>query len=404
MLPHVSDTEAPSPGRPPVLTAPARSVGAVRERTDGERRVAITPTSAALLLKAGIEEIRVETGAGGAAGFSDDAYRESGASVVDADAALAADVLARVRATAWDDLELRDGAVVVGLADPLGHPEASAAVAERGATLFALELLPRVTRAQPMDVLSSQATISGYKAVLLAAAALPKMFPLLTTAAGTIRPARVFVVGAGVAGLQAIATARRLGAVVDAYDVRPAVSEEVRSLGARFLEIELDTGQGEGSGSGAYAQQLADDTLHKQRELMAGAVAGADVVITTAQVPGRRAPVLVTAEMVDGMAPGSVVVDLAAEQGGNCEVTRAGETVETAGGVRVIGPANIASSVATHASQMYARNVAAFVQHLVDGGELRVDPDDEIATGTLVAHGGKVVNQRVADALEGSRA
>ena len=366
--------------------------------------MAVTPASAALLIKAGFEEVRVETGAGAAAMFTDDAYRDAGASVVEAGEALGADVVARVRATAWNDgLELPDGAVVVGLCDPLGRPEESAALAERGATLFALELLPRVTRAQPMDVLSSQATIAGYKAVLLAAAALPKMFPLLTTAAGTIRPARVFVVGAGVAGLQAIATARRLGAVVDAYDVRPAVSEEVKSLGAKFLEIELDTGQGEGSGSGAYAQQLADETLSKQRELMAGAVAGADVVITTAQVPGRKAPVLVTAEMVDGMAPGSVVVDLAAEQGGNCEVTRAGETVETTGGVRVIGPANIASTVATHASQMYARNVAAFVQHLVSDGELRVDPDDEIAIGTLVAHGGRVVHQRVADALEAAR-
>jgi len=393
---------APEPT--PVVSARARTVGAVRERSEGERRVAVTPTSAALLLKAGFEEIRVQAGAGVPAGFSDDAYRDAGATVVDVREALGADVVARVRATAWSDgLELPDDAVVIGLCDPLGRPEDCAAVAERGATLFALELLPRVTRAQPMDVLSSQATIAGYKAVLLAAAALPKMFPLLTTAAGTIPPARVFVVGAGVAGLQAIATARRLGAVVDAYDVRPAVREEVQSLGAKFLEIELDTGQGEGSGSGAYAQQLADDTLRKQRELMAGAVAGADVVITTAQVPGRRAPVLVTEEMVDGMSPGSVVVDLAAEQGGNCEVTRAGETVETPGGVRVIGPANITSSVATHASQMYARNVAAFVQHLVTDGELRVSSDDEIGTGTLVAHGGRVVHERVADALEAER-
>jgi NAD(P) transhydrogenase subunit alpha len=402
MLPTVSQPELVT-DRAPVLSARARSVGAVRERTAGERRVAVTPASAALLIKAGVEEVRVEAGAGSAAGYSDEAYRESGASVVDTSGALSADVLTRVRATAWDELELPDGAVVVGLADPLGHPEAVRELAERGATLFALELLPRVTRAQPMDVLSSQATIAGYKAVLLAAAALPKMFPLLTTAAGTIPPARVLVVGAGVAGLQAIATARRLGAVVDAYDVRPAVREEVQSLGARFLEIDLDTGQGEGSGSGAYAQQLQEETLRKQRELMAEAVAGADVVVTTAQVPGRRAPVLVTAEMVDGMAAGSVVVDLAAEQGGNCEVTRAGETVETDGGVRVIGPANIASTVATHASQMYARNVAAFVQYLVTDGELRVDPDDEIATGTLVAHGGAVVHPRVADALQAER-
>jgi NAD(P) transhydrogenase subunit alpha len=267
-------------------------------------------------------------------------------------------------------------------------------------TLFALELLPRITRAQPMDALSSQANVAGYKAVLLAAEALPKMFPLLTTAAGTITPARVFVVGAGVAGLQAIATARRLGAVVDAYDVRPAVREEVQSLGARFVEIDLDTEQGEGAGSGGYAKELQEQTLRKQRELMAKTVAASDVVITTAQVQGRRAPVLVTAEMVDGMAPGSVVVDLAAEQGGNCEVTRAGEEVVTAEDVRVIGPVNIASTVAFHASQTYARNVAAFLQHVVHEGELRVSDDDEIATGTLVGHGGQVVCTRVLEALD----
>jgi NAD(P) transhydrogenase subunit alpha len=255
-----------------------------------------------------------------------------------------------------------------------------------------------------MDVLSSQATVAGYKAVVLAAEALPKMFPLLTTAAGTVTPARVFVVGAGVAGLQAIATARRLGAVVEAYDVRPAVREEVGSLGARFLEIELDTGAGDGSGSGAYAQELQEETLRRQRELMANAVAGADVVITTAQVPGRKAPVLVTAEMVAGMAPGSVVVDLACEQGGNCEVTRSGEVVETDRGVRVIGPANITSTVATHASHLYARNVANFVQFVVADGSLRVAAGDEIATGTLVCHDGRVTHPRVLDALQSEKA
>jgi NAD(P) transhydrogenase subunit alpha len=317
---------------------------------------------------------------------------------------MAADVLLRVRATAWPEgEEPGQTAVVVGLGDPLGHPEEVSQLARLGVSLFALELLPRVTRAQPMDVLSSQATVAGYKAVLLAAEALPKMFPLLTTAAGTVTPARVFVVGAGVAGLQAIATARRLGAVVDAYDVRPAVREEVGSLGARFLEISLDTGASDGSGSGAYAQELQEETLRRQRELMTAAVAGADVVITTAQVPGRKAPVLVTTEMVEGMAAGSVVVDLACEQGGNCELTRSGETVVTEGGVRVIGPANITSSVPTHASQLYARNLANFLQYVIADGQLRVTPDDEIATGTLVCHGGEVVHQRVLDALQAER-
>ncbi len=397
-------TDADSGGEGAILAARASSVGAIRETGPGERRVAVSPASTSLLVKAGFE-VRVESGAGGDAGYPDPAYADAGAAVVSRSEALGADVLARVRATAWSpDAEASEGAVVVGLADPLGRPEAVAALAERGITLFALELLPRVTRAQPMDVLSSQATVAGYKAVLLAADALPKMFPLLMTAAGTVTPARVFVVGAGVAGLQAIATARRLGAVVEAYDVRPAVREEVGSLGARFLEIELDTGDDGGAGSGAYAQQLQEDTLRKQRELMASAVAGADVVITTAQVPGRKAPVLVTAEMVARMSPGSIVVDLAAEQGGNCEVTRSGETVVTDGGIRVMGPANITSMVATHASQLYARNVAAFLQHLVTDGELRVAADDEIGTGTLVCHGGKVVHQRVADALEAAPA
>jgi NAD(P) transhydrogenase subunit alpha len=379
---------------------PARTVAALRESHPGERRVAISPTSAGLLTKAGFE-VRVEAGAGEPAGFPDAAYEEAGAAVVRTAEALGSEVLVRVRAAHWpaDGAAPGEGSVVVGLGDPLTDPEGAARVGETGVTMFALELLPRITRAQPMDALSSQATIAGYKAVLLAAEAVPKMFPLLTTAAGTIPPARVFVVGAGVAGLQAIATARRLGAVVEAYDVRPAVREEVQSLGGRFLEIDLETGQGEGSGSGAYAQELQEETLRKQRELMAKTVAGSDVVITTAQVQGRRAPVLVTAEMVDGMAKGSVVVDLAAEQGGNCEATRAGEDVVTEAGVTVIGPVNIASTVAFHASQMYARNVAAFLQHVVHDGELRVEPDDEIATGTLVSHGGKVVCTRVQEAL-----
>jgi H+-translocating NAD(P) transhydrogenase subunit alpha len=382
---------------------PAGEVGVPRETRPGERRVALTPTAAATLVKVGFRVV-VEAGAGGEAGFSDEAYAERGTEVGSRDDAFAADVLLRVRADTDDAGEpLRPGQVVIGLGNPLGSPETMASLAGRGVTLFALELLPRVSRAQPMDVLSSQATVAGYRAVLLAAEALPKMFPLLTTAAGTIPPARVFVVGAGVAGLQAIATARRLGAVVEAYDVRPAVREEVESLGARFLEIELDTGQAESSGQ--YAKELQDETLARQRELMTKTVAGSDVVITTALVPGRRAPVLVTAEMVAGMKPGSVVVDLAAEQGGNCEATVPGKTVVTKGGVRVVGPVDVASSVAADASQMYARNVTTFLQHLWRDGRLWIELDDEITAGTLVCRDGRVVHERILEALgEGASA
>jgi NAD(P) transhydrogenase subunit alpha len=273
----------------------------------------------------------------------------------------------------------------------------SAAVASRGAALFSLELLPRTTRAQSMDVLSSQANIAGYRAVLLAAQALPKVFPLMTTAAGTIAPARVFVVGAGVAGLSAIATARRLGAVVEAYDVREAAKEEVQSLGARFVELPLDTGQ-EGSGSGAYATAMSDEALARQRELMLKTVAGSDVVITTAQVQGARAPVLVTAEMVEAMSPGSVIVDLAAEQGGNCAATLPGRTVDV-GGVSVIGPVDVPSSAPYHASLMYAKNVANFVALLVSDGALALGTEDDLVAGCAVARDGEVVDERVRAAL-----
>jgi H+-translocating NAD(P) transhydrogenase subunit alpha len=284
----------------------------------------------------------------------------------------------------------------VGMAAPLAAPEVAAAVAERGAVLFALELVPRTTRAQAMDVLSSQATVAGYKAVLLAAEALPKMFPLLTTAAGTLAPARVFVVGAGVAGLSAIAAARRLGAVVEAYDVRPAVKEEVQSLGARFVELPLETGQGDASG--AYASALSDEALRRQRELMAKTVAASDVVITTAQVQGRRAPTLVTAEMVRAMAPGAVVVDLAAEQGGNCELTEEGRTVDV-GGVRVIGPVNLPASVPHHASQMYGKNVANFLGLAVQDGALAPDRDDDVLRACMVCRDGRIVHDGVREAL-----
>ena len=282
--------------------------------------------------------------------------------------------------------------MLVGLADPLAPGELMREVAARGVTLFALELVPRITRAQPMDVLSSMATVAGYKAVLVAASALPRLFPMLTTAAGTIPPAHVFVVGAGVAGLQAIATARRLGARVSAYDVRPAVKEQVQSLGARFVELPLETAETEDRGG--YAKALDEEFYRRQREMMLRVVASSDVVITTALVPGRRAPLLVTEEMIEGMAPGSVVVDLAAERGGNCELTRPDETV-VRHGVTILGPTNLPATVPFHASRMYSRNITAFVQHALKDGPAALDLNDEIVRETLVARGGELVHAQV---------
>jgi NAD(P) transhydrogenase subunit alpha len=377
------------------------AIGAPAESREGERRVAVTPAVVPGYLKLGARVV-VEAGAGEAAGFPDSAYEEKGATIGTRREALGADVVACVRVLGADAGSpdaglLRPGQAVVGMAAPLAAPDVSAAVAERGASLFALELLPRTTRAQSMDVLSSQANIAGYRAVLIAAQALPKVFPLMTTAAGTIPPARVFVVGAGVAGLSAIATARRLGAVVEAYDVREAAKEEVRSLGARFVELELETGQ-EGAGSGAYASAMSDDAIARQRELMLKTVAASDVVITTAQVQGAKAPVLITAEMVEAMSPGSVVVDLAAEQGGNCEPTLPGRTVDV-GGVSVIGPIDVASSAAHHASLMYAKNVANFVALLVRDGALALRTDDDLVAGCAVCRDGEIVDERVRAAL-----
>jgi NAD(P) transhydrogenase subunit alpha len=377
------------------------TIGAPKEALPGERRVAITPTVVAGYVKAGFR-VLVESGAGASAGFTDQAYVDRGAVIATRDEALAADVLAAVRVLGGDPESpdrgrLRPGQVVIGMAAPLASPEVAAAVADRGAVLYALELLPRTTRAQAMDVLSSQANIAGYKAVLLAAAELPKMAPMLTTAAGTLPPAKVFVIGAGVAGLSAIATARRLGAVVEAYDVRPAVREEVESLGARFVELPLETGQ-EGGGSGAYATQLTDEQIAKQRELMAKTIAASDVVITTAQVQGKKAPVLVTKEMVAGMLPGSVIVDLAAEQGGNVEGSVAGETVEV-GGVRIVGPANVPATVPHDASLTYAKNIANFVALIVHNKALHLDVDDPIVRETVTTHDGQVVHVRVREAL-----
>ena len=393
-----SSVPAPDNGASP---SRALVVGVPLESQEGEHRVALTPAVVPAIAKLGAEVV-VESGAGAEAGFTDAAYEEKGARIGSREDAFAADVLATVRvlgadAGGPDAARLRAGQVVVGMAAPLAAPQVAAAVAARGATLYALELVPRTTRAQSMDVLSSQANIAGYKAVLLAAGTLPKVFPLLTTAAGTIAPARVFVVGAGVAGLSAIATARRLGAVVEAYDVRGAAKEEVQSLGARFVELPLETGQ-EGAGSGAYATAMSDEAIARQRELMLKTVAASDVVITTAQVQGTRAPVLVTEEMVRAMAPGSVVIDLAAEQGGNCEATLAGRTVDV-DGVRVIGPVNVPSTVPHHASLMYAKNVANFLGLLIREGALAPDPEDDIVNQCTVCRDGGIVHERVSSAL-----
>jgi NAD(P) transhydrogenase subunit alpha len=352
------------------------------------------PASIAAMKKAGIDVI-VESGAGERAGFPDAAYRDKGAHIAASRAdVFAADVVLQVRV---GELPLmRAGQVVIGMADPLGSPEMVRDLAARGVTALALELIPRITRAQSMDVLSSMATIGGYKAVLLAANTLPRMFPLLTTAAGTITPAHVFIVGVGVAGLQAIATARKLGAVVEAYDVRPAVKEQVQSVGAKFVELPLETAQAEDKGGYARAQDEA--FYQRQREMMTRVVASNDVVITTAVVPGKKAPVLVTAEMVRGMAPGSVVVDLAAERGGNCELTRPDEVVLEQG-VTILGPTNLPSTVPYHASQMYAKNITTFLLHLVKDGAVSIDAGDEITRDTLIARGGEVVNPRVRAAL-----
>lgn len=380
-------------------------VGIPRESSPGERRVALVPAHIPPLIKAGLEVV-VEAHAGDAAGFPDDAYREKGAATEPDRATLfeRADVVLMVRTpganprTGHADLELlRPGQTLIGFADPLGEPQRAAEVAARGVRLFALELIPRITRAQSMDALSSMATVAGYKAVLLAATMLPRMFPMLMTAAGTVTPARVFVVGAGVAGLQAIATARRLGARVDAYDVRPAVKEQVESLGARFVELPLDTRDAEDATG--YARAFDERFYQRQREMMARVVASSDVVITTAVVPGERAPLLITTEMVETMAPGSVIVDMAAERGGNCELTRAEETVVHRG-VTILGPTNLAATVPYHASQLYSKNISTFLLHLVKDGRLAVDRHDEIAQQTLVAVDGELVHPRVRNKLD----
>ncbi|MEK6246694.1 MAG: Re/Si-specific NAD(P)(+) transhydrogenase subunit alpha [Planctomycetales bacterium] len=378
-------------------------VAVVKETHPTERRVALIPASVPVLAKAGFEVV-IQTGAGEAAGYPDAQYVDKGARLVDnREEAFQADVVLQVRCLGANleagqaDLDLmRAGQVVIGSCDPLGAPEAIAQMAEKNVTLFALEMIPRITRAQSMDILSSMATVAGYHAVLLAATALPKMFPMMMTAAGTLAAAKVFIIGAGVAGLQAIATARRLGGIVSAYDVRPAVKEQVESLGARFVEMELETGQSEDKGG--YAKAMGEEFYQKQRELMAQVVARTDVVITTAAIPGRPSPLLITADAVKGMAPGSVIVDLAAERGGNCELSKADERV-VEHGVTIMGPTNLPSEVSYHASQMLSKNIATFLDHLADEGQLKIELDDEITRETMAAREGKVTNARIRDIL-----
>lgn len=379
-------------------------LGVLAETYDGERRVALVPAICSLLVKSGFQ-ILLEKGAGIKAGFSDSSYGEQGVQVFSnrKEVIASADIILYVRGLGANidrgraDLDtMRHGQVVVGLLDPLGSPEEVKEFSGKGVTAFALELLPRISRAQPMDVLSSMAMIAGYKATLMAAEALPRMFPMMITAAGTVTPARVLVVGAGVAGLQAIATARRLGSVVQAYDVRPTVKEQVESLGAKFLELQLVGDEAE-AGSG-YARAMGDQFYRRQREMMGQAIAQSDVVITTAAVPGTKAPILITKDMVAGMRAGSVIVDLVAENGGNCEITRPGERVEE-NEVTIIGELNLPSTIPYHASQMYAKNIAAFLQNLVKDGEIRMNMEDQIISESLLVHNGEVVSVRVRELL-----
>lgn len=375
-------------------------VGVPKESYPGERRVGLVPMVVPTLMKAGFE-IVIEAGAGLGAGYPDTQYTEKGARIFADRAAVfsAADIVVQVLcygsndATGAADLPLlRRNQVLIGFLRPLGSQEMIRQIADTGVTSFAIELIPRTTRAQSMDALSSMGTVCGYKAVLIAAETLPRFLPMLTTAAGTITPARVFVIGAGVAGLQAISTARRLGAVAMAYDLRPSAKEQVQSLGGRFIELPIEAKDAQDTRG--YGTQQDESFYQRQRELLGRVVAESDVVITAAVIPGKTPPILVTADMVKGMAPGSVILDLAAERGGNCELTRAGETV-IAHGVTILGRINVSSGVPYHASQMYARNITAFLLHLVKDGKLRTDLEDEIIRETLLTQGGQMVNQRV---------
>jgi len=372
-------------------------IAIAKEIEVGERRVALIPDVVARLVKQGLE-IAVEAGAGEGSFFSNDAYEAAGAKIIYDAATLwrEADILLKVGIPKDHEInQLREGSVLISFLSPLAQPEVVQQLANQKVTAFSMELIPRTSRAQSMDALSSQAGVAGYKAVLIAAAALPKFFPMLTTAAGTIKPAKVFVMGAGVAGLQAIATARRLGAVVEAFDIRPAVKEEVQSLGAKFIEVKLDE---DTVASGGYAKEISEVSKQRTQEVLTEHVKNADVVITTAQVPGKKAPLLVTEEMVAQMTPGSVIVDLAADQGGNCAGTEPGKDV-VRHGVTIIGPINLPSSMPVHASQMYAKNISTLLQYLVKEGQLQLNFEDDIIGSTCITHGGEILNQRVKDAL-----
>ena len=365
-------------------------VGVLKETFPEERRVALTPKAFDVLKKLGAE-VWIEQGAGVEAGFPDAGYVAKGAHLASANEVREhASILLHVRVPLPDGLS---GKTSIGFCDPLSNPDLAAKFAAAGATLFSVEMIPRISRAQSMDALSSMASIAGYKAVLLAANTLPRLFPMMTTAAGTIPPARVLVMGAGVAGLQAIATARRLGAVVSGFDVRAAVREQIESLGAKFVNINL--GGAKAEGEGGYAKALDEDALRLQRQQMSTFMSEQDVVITTAAVPGKRAPILITKEMVHAMAPGSVIVDLAAERGGNCELTKLGETVIEQG-VTILGPSNLPATVPYHASQMYARNLVTFLKHLVNKeGQLIIDTSDEITRESLITRNGEVVHPKI---------
>jgi len=381
----------------------AVTIGVPRETFPGERRVALIPRTCEALTKLGASVI-VEESAGAEAGFPDDQYAARGARVGSrGEVFQQSDIVVQVRALGANpdagrgDLNLlRAGQILVGFGEPLTASREVADLARTGVSFFAMELMPRITRAQSMDALSAMATIAGYRAVLLAASTLPKMFPMLMTAAGTVTAAKVFILGAGVAGLQAIASARRLGAVVSAYDVRSAVKEQIESLGAKFVVLNIDAG--ESQDKGGYAKAMGEEFYRRQRELLTEVLREQDVVITTAAVPGQMAPILITAEMASALQPGSVIVDIAAERGGNCELTHPGQTV-VHNGVQILGPLNLPSTIPYHASQMYGSNVTAFLKLMVNKGELSINREDEIIRETLVTHGGEVVNARVSERL-----
>lgn len=380
-------------------------VGTVKETLPGETRVALTPSVLGSLTRLGAE-VLVEAGAGDAAGYPDATFAEKGATIVASrsDVFARADVMLQIRglganpeAGVSDVALTRRGQLLVASFEPLTAAKEVERIAATGATMFALELVPRITRAQSMDILSSMATIAGYKAVLLAADHLPKIFPMMMTAAGTLKPAKVMVLGAGVAGLQAIASSKRLGARVEAYDIRPAVKEQIVSLGAKFVDLELDAGTSEDKGG--YAKAMDEEFYRKQRAALARVIEPMDVVISTAAIPGRKAPLLLTADAVRGMGPGSVIVDLAAETGGNCELTRAGETVVDHG-VTILGPRNLAASVPYHASQMFSKNIVTFLLNMVTKeGKLEINTEDEVVAGSLVTRDGEIVHPRVREVM-----